>query len=212
MQISAATQDTGRIYDWLGAGIALAAAAVGLWIVERAVDNVMAFHAVLFTLAALAGAVLLVRGYNGTSDSFYSDNVVKAATIATVFWGIVGFLAGDILAWQLSFPALNLDLPWTNFGRLRPVHTSAVIFSFGGNALLATSFYVVQRTSKARMWGRYLPWFVFWGYQLFLIMAASGYVLGVTQGKEYAEPEWYSDLWLTAVWVAYLLVFVGTLW
>ena len=111
----------------------------------------------------------------------------------------------------MRFPSLNLNLPWTNFGRLRPVHTSAVIFAFGGNALLATSFYVVQRTSKARLWGRWLPWFVFWGYQLFIVMAASGYVLGVTQGREYAEPEWYVDLWLTVVWVAYLLVFLGTL-
>ncbi|MGA7323871.1 MAG: cytochrome-c oxidase, cbb3-type subunit I [Rhodomicrobium sp.] len=217
MDITAAVTDRGRVYDWIGAAVALAALVLGLWIAERAVsvDQVMSFHAVLFTLAALAGAALLISGFNGSaakSDGLYSDNVVKAATIATVFWGIVGFLVGDILAWQLSFPALNLDLPWTNFGRLRPVHTSAVIFAFGGNALLATSFYVVQRTSKARLWGRYLPWFVFWGYQLFLLMAASGYVLGVTQGKEYAEPEWYSDFWLTVVWVAYLLVFLGTLW
>ncbi len=217
MDISAAVTDRGRVYDWIGAAAALAALVLGLWIAERSVsvDQVMSFHAVLFTLAALAGAALLISGFNGAaakSQGLYSDNVVKAATIAIVFWGVVGFLIGDILAWQLSFPALNLDLPWTNFGRLRPVHTSAVIFAFGGNALLATSFYVVQRTSKARLWGRYLPWFVFWGYQLFLLMAASGYVLGVTQGKEYAEPEWYSDFWLTIVWVAYLLVFLGTLW
>jgi cytochrome c oxidase cbb3-type subunit I len=215
MSISQAVKDEGQIYDWLGGIAAIAALVLGLWIAEQSVDQVMTFHATLFALAALAACVLLFRGFNGAAakdTGFYSDNVVKAATIATVFWGIIGFLVGDILAWQLSFPALNLDLPWTNFGRLRPVHTSAVIFAFGGNALLATSFYVVQRTSKARLWGRFLPWFVFWGYQLFLLMAASGYILGVTQGKEYAEPEWYSDLWLTVVWVAYLLVFLGTLW
>jgi cytochrome c oxidase cbb3-type subunit I len=215
MSISQAVKDEGQIYDWLGGIAAIAALVLGLWIAEQSVDQVMAFHATLFALAALAACVLLFRGFNGAAakdTGFYSDNVVKAATIATVFWGIIGFLVGDILAWQLSFPALNLDLPWTNFGRLRPVHTSAVIFAFGGNALLATSFYVVQRTSKARLWGRFLPWFVFWGYQLFLLMAASGYILGVTQGKEYAEPEWYSDLWLTIVWVSYLLVFLGTLW
>jgi cytochrome c oxidase cbb3-type subunit 1 len=216
MDVSAASIDRGRMYDRIGAGVALAALLLGLWIAGRSlpVDGVMSFHAILFALYALAGAILLITGCNGSaarSDSFYSDNVVKAGVIATVFWGVVGFLIGDILAWQLSYPALNLDLPWTNFGRLRPVHTSAVIFAFGGNALIATSFYVVQRTSKARLWGRYLPWFVFWGYQLFLLMAASGYVLGVTQSKEYAEPEWYSDLWLTIVWVAYLFVFLGTL-
>ena len=98
-----------------------------------------------------------------------------------------------------------------NFGRLRPLHTSAVIFAFGGNALIATSFYVVQRTSAARLWGGNLAWFVFWGYQLFIVLAATGYLLGGTQSKEYAEPEWYVDLWLTIVWVAYLAVFLGTI-
>src|SRR5690606_6044859 len=99
-----------------------------------------------------------------------------------------------------------------NFGRLRPLHTSAVIFAFGGNALLATSFYVVQRTCRTSLYGgKALPSFVFWGYQLFIVMAAIGYVTGVTQGREYAEPEWFVDIWLTVVWVAYLAVFVGTL-
>ena len=106
---------------------------------------------------------------------------------------------------------LNLDLPWTSFGRLRPLHTSAVIFAFGGNVLLATSFYVVQRTCHARLAGRWAPWFVVWGYNVFIVIAGTGYLLGVTQGKEYAEPEWYADLWLTIVWVVYLLVFLGTL-
>src|SRR5262249_19237058 len=194
MDVLAGSIDRGRTYDWAGAGVALVALVLGLWIAERSVpvDGVMSFHAGLFALFALAGAVLLVTGYNGSaarSGSFYSDDVVKAGVIATVFWGIVGFLIGDILAWQLSFPALNLDLPWTNFGRLRPVHTSAVIFAFGGNALLATSFYVVQRTSKARLAGRWSPWFVFWGYQLFIVLAATGYLLVVTQSKHYAERE-----------------------
>jgi len=94
---------------------------------------------------------------------------------------------------------------------LRPVHTSAVIFAFGGNALIATSLYVVQRTCRARLAGKWSPWFVFWGYQLFLVLAATGYILGVTQSKEYAEPEWYVDIWLTLVWVVYFLVFVATL-
>ena len=117
-----------------------------------------------------------------------------------------------MIALQLAYPVLNFDLPWTNFGRSRPLHTSAVIFAFGGNVLLMTSFYVVQRTSQARLAGHWSPWFVFWGYQLFIVLAATGYVLGITQSKEYAEPEWYVDLWLTAVWVVYLLVFLATIW
>ncbi|HEU0069766.1 MAG TPA: cytochrome-c oxidase, cbb3-type subunit I [Alphaproteobacteria bacterium] len=140
----------------------------------------------------------------------YNDAVVRAGVIATMFWGLAGFLVGLILALQLAFPALNFDLPWTNFGRLRPLHTSAVIFAFGGNALIATSFYVVQRTCRVRLAGEMAPWFVFWGYQIFILFAATGYLLGVTQAKEYAEPEWYVDLWLTIVWVVYLLVFLET--
>ncbi|WP_322096029.1 cytochrome-c oxidase, cbb3-type subunit I [Pelagibius litoralis] len=141
----------------------------------------------------------------------YNDAVIRAGCIASLFWGIVGFLAGLVIALQLAFPVLNLDLPWTTFGRLRPVHTSAVIFAFGGNVLIATSFHVVQRTCRARLAGDWAPWVVFWGYQLFIVMAASGYIFGVTQSKEYAEPEWYVDLWLTIIWVVYLLVFLGTL-
>jgi len=142
----------------------------------------------------------------------YDESVVRKFTIAAVLWGVVGFAAGVAIALQLAFPVLNFDVEWLSFGRLRPVHTSAVIFAFGGNVLLATSFYVVQRTCRAPLFGgRTLAGFVFWGYQLFIVMAALGYVLGITQGKEYAEPEWYVDLWLTIVWVVYLVVFLGTL-
>jgi cytochrome c oxidase cbb3-type subunit 1 len=146
-------------------------------------------------------------------ENEYMDGPVKAAAIATAFWGVVGFLAGVFIAFQLAFPALNFDWAqgYMNFGRLRPLHTSAVIFAFGGNALLAASFYIVQRTSAARMWGGNLAWFVFWGYQLFIVMAATGYLLGATQSMEYAEPEWHTDFWLTIVWVAFLALFVGTL-
>ncbi|WP_072793291.1 cytochrome-c oxidase, cbb3-type subunit I [Cognatishimia maritima] len=147
------------------------------------------------------------------SQDEYMDDVIRAGVVATAFWGVVGFLVGVFIAFQLAFPVLNFE--WTqgigNFGRLRPLHTSAVIFAFGGNALIATSFYVVQRTSAARLWGGNLAWFVFWGYQLFIVLAALGYVLGGTQSKEYAEPEWHVDLWLTVVWVAYLAVFLGTI-
>jgi cytochrome c oxidase cbb3-type subunit 1 len=213
MQVASAKGSGAALFDWGALVAAIGGLILGIIIAVKAVDGVMAFHAIIFALFALAATTFVARKAFSSSeivDGFYADNVVKAATIAAVGWGVVGFLIGDIIAWQLAFPDLNFA-PWLNFGRLRPVHTSAVIFAFGGNALLATSLYVVQRTSKARLWGRFLPWFVFWGYQLFLIMAASGYVLGVTQGREYAEPEWYVDLWLTVVWVCYLLVFLGTI-
>ena len=142
----------------------------------------------------------------------YLDGAVKKFVIAAVFWGIVGFLAGDYIAWQLAFPALNLDLEWTTFGRLRPVHTSGVIFAFGGNILIGTSIFVVQRTCRATLWGgSAMANFLFWGYNLFIVMAALSYVLGFSAGREYAEPEWAIDLYLTVVWVAYLAAFLGTL-
>ncbi len=144
------------------------------------------------------------------TDTRYDDDVVRWGVIATMFWGLAGLLAGVLIAGQLAFPWLNIE-PWFNFGRVRPLHTSAVIFAFGGNALLATSFYVVQRTCRTTLAFPGLARFVFWGYQLFIVLAATGYLLGVTQSKEYAEPEWYVDLWLTIVWLAYLAVFVGTL-
>src|SRR6056297_3017437 len=143
----------------------------------------------------------------------YMDGVIRAGVIATALWGVVGFLVGTFIAFQLAFPVLNFEWAqgYMNFGRLRPLHTSAVIFAFGGNALICTSFYVVQRTSAARLWGGNAAWFVFWGYNLFIVLAATGYLLGATQSKEYAEPEWYVDWWLTVVWVVYLAVFLGTI-
>ncbi|MBF0250430.1 MAG: cytochrome-c oxidase, cbb3-type subunit I [Alphaproteobacteria bacterium] len=146
-----------------------------------------------------------------TDTPNYHDDLIKKFVIAAMFWGIAGFLAGDFIAWQLAFPVLNLDLEWTTFGRLRPLHTSAVIFAFGGNILIGSSLYIVQRTSRVSLFGgAFLGNFIFWGYQLFIVLAATGYLLGITQGKEYAEPEWYVDLWITIVWVVYLLVFAGT--
>ena len=180
-----------------------------------------AFHAFLFSAASLAATFAILNRYmdrpaepvpqeiDGRPN--YNMAPVKVATIAALFWGIAGFLVGVVIAAQLAFPALNLDLPWTAFGRLRPLHTSAVIFAFGGNVLIATSFYVVQRTSRARLAGDLAPWFVVLGYQLFIVIAGTGYLLGITQGKEYAEPEWYADLFLTIVWVTYFGVFVATL-
>ena len=215
MEVASTKESGAALFDWGALIASLGGLILGLFIAAEAVDSVMAFHAIVFSLFALSAVAFMARKAFSSSAAvpagFYADNVIKAATIATVFWGVVGFLMGDLIAWQLAYPSLNFFPPWTNFGRLRPVHTSAVIFAFGGNALLATSMYVVQRTSKARLWGRWLPWFVFWGYQLIIVLAATGYVMGVTQSREYAEPEWYVDLWLTVVWVAYLLVFLGTI-
>ncbi|MCC7425666.1 MAG: cytochrome-c oxidase, cbb3-type subunit I [Alphaproteobacteria bacterium] len=152
-----------------------------------------------------------VAGAGGAHRIEYVEDVVKAFLIATAFWGVVGFTVGLVIALQLAWPQLNLGFEYTTFGRLRPLHTSAVIFAFGGNALLGTSLHVVQRTCRARLFGgAEAGWFLFWGYQFFIVMAALGYVMGITQSKEYAEPEWYVDLWLTLVWVVYLIVFMGT--
>ncbi len=214
MEVASRNGGGAALLEWVGLIATLGGVALGAFIAKLSHDPVMQFHGIVFAVFALLGAVYMARKAFSSTDidtSGYQDNVVKAAAIATVFWGVVGFLVGDIIAWQLAFPALNLDLPWTTFGRLRVLHTSGVIFAFGGNALLATSFYIVQRTSRVRLWGRWLPWFVFWGWQLMLVMAASGYILGVTQAKEYAEPEWYVDLWITVVWVSYLLTFLGTI-
>ena len=139
----------------------------------------------------------------------YNYDIVRKFTLATTFWGIIGMAAGVFIALQMVFPDLNIE-PYLNFGRLRPVHTSAVIFAFGGNALFATSYFIVQRTCHVRLYSDKLANFTFWGYQTFIVMAALGYVMGVTQSKEYAEPEWYADIWLTIVWVVYLFVYLMT--
>lgn len=194
-------------------------AAVGLILAAYAQDTAMYVHGLIFFIGSVLAGFWVIKTSTGSGkakaadlQSQYSDGVIRAGVIASTFWAVVGFLVGVIIASQLAFPVLNFDLPWTNFGRLRPLHTSAVVFAFAGNVLIMTSFHVVQRTCGARLAGNWAPWFVFWGYQMFIVLAASGYLLGVTQSKEYAEPEWYVDIWLTIVWVVYLMVFMGTLW
>jgi cytochrome c oxidase cbb3-type subunit 1 len=199
---------------WL---LALALAVAGAAI---AVDAAFAAQMWILAAAALVGlCVMLARTDFDTALGLvarpkaigYYDDVIRWGVIATVFWGLAGMLVGVYIALQLAFPQLNLGLEYTTFGRLRPLHTSAVIFAFCGNALIASSFWVVQRTCRARLAFPKLADFVFWGYQLFIILAATGYLLGITEGKEYAEPEWYADIWLTIVWVSYLAVFLGTI-
>jgi cytochrome c oxidase cbb3-type subunit 1 len=141
----------------------------------------------------------------------YNDVVVRQFAVMTVVWAIVGMSVGVLIAAQLIWPALSFDLPWLSFGRLRPLHTNAVIFAFGGCALFSTSYYIVQRTCHARLFGGPLAAFTFWGWQTVILAAAISLPLGFTGGKEYAELEWPIDILITIVWVAYAVVFFGTI-
>src|SRR5512139_1950964 len=146
-----------------------------------------------------------------TTDGTYNYKVVRQFSVMTVIWGIVGMLVGVIIAAQMTWPELNFGVPWLSFGRLRPLHTNAVIFAFGGCALFATSYYVVQRTSQVRLFSDGLAAFTFWGWQLIIVLAAVTLPLGMTSGKEYAELEWPIDILIALVWVAYAVVFFGTI-
>jgi cytochrome c oxidase cbb3-type subunit 1 len=141
----------------------------------------------------------------------YYDDPIKVGIALTMAWAVFGMFVGVWVAAELAWPQLNLDSEWLSFGRLRPAHTTGVIFGFGGNALIATSFHVVQRTSRARLAGQLSPWFVIFGYNLFCVLAVTGYWMGRTQSKEYAEAEWYADLWLVVVWITYFVLFLRTL-
>src|SRR5690606_34563439 len=186
----------------------------------KSVEPAYAVHAYIIIAACFGAIGLTIRAMKFAPDGRlirlaaredrYDDDVIRAGVIATVFWAVVGFAAGLFIALQLAFPQLNIGEMGT-FGRVRPVHTTVVIFGFCGSALIASSFYVVQRTCRARLAFGSLAWFVFWGYQLFLVLSITGYFLGITQSKEYAEPEWYADILLAVVWVAYLAIFIGTI-
>jgi cytochrome c oxidase cbb3-type subunit 1 len=141
----------------------------------------------------------------------YNDRVVRQFALMTIVWGIVGMSVGALLAAQLIWPALNFDTPWLTYSRLRPLHTNAVIFAFGGSALFASSYYIVQRTCHVRLFAGRLAEFTFWGWQLVILLAAVTLPLGITSGKEYAELEWPIDLLIAVVWVSYAVVFLGTL-
>ncbi|WP_415033789.1 cytochrome-c oxidase, cbb3-type subunit I [Azonexus sp.] len=146
---------------------------------------------------------------SGTQTT-YNDKVIRQFSVMTVIWGIVGMLVGVIIAAQLVWPELNIG-PWLTFGRLRPLHTNAVIFAFGGCALFATSYWCVQRTCHTRLWGGPLIPLTFWGWQLIILLAAISFPLGITTGKEYAELEWPIDILIAVVWVSYAVVFFGTI-
>jgi cytochrome c oxidase cbb3-type subunit I len=193
---------------------------LGVYVYANAWSGPYAFHAALFALGGFGAALAIFmrreKGYvtppaklpDGRPN--YNYGPVQFASLAALFWGVAGFTVGLYLALELAFPALNFDTFFINFGRLRPLHTSAVIFAFGGNVLLATSLYVVQRTSRVRLAGDLAPWFVVLGYNFFILVAGTGYLLGITRSHEYAEPEWYAILWLVIVWIVYFLVFLTT--
>jgi cytochrome c oxidase cbb3-type subunit 1 len=141
----------------------------------------------------------------------YNYKVVRQFAVMAVVWGVVGMLVGVVIAAQLLWPELNFDIPWLTYGRLRPLHTNAVIFAFGGCTLFATSYYVVQRTSQARIFSDRLAAFTFWGWQAVIVAAAITLPLGYTSGKEYAELEWPIDILIAVVWISYAVVFFGTL-
>ena len=143
--------------------------------------------------------------------SVYDDSAVRLFAIAAIVWGVVGMLVGVYIAAELAWPDINFGIPWLSYGRIRPLHTNAVIFAFGGCALMSTSYYVVQRTCQARLFSRTLSLLHFWGYQAVIVLAAITLPLGITRGKEYAELEWPIALLLTVVWVIYAIVFFGTI-
>ncbi len=147
-----------------------------------------------------------------TSKTAYVDGASLGFFVAAAFWSVFAFSVGDWVAWQMVFPALNFDSEYFSFGRMRPLHTSSAIFAFANSILIGSAMYIVQRTCNVALFGgKRLANFIFYGYQLFILLAAGSYLLGYTQGKEYAEPEWWIDIYLTVIWVAFLIQYVGTI-
>src|SRR6056297_1665998 len=145
-------------------------------------------------------------------EKFYYDNqIVKLFAYATILWGVVGMLVGIYAAFSLVYPSLSMGLEYTTFGRIRPLHTNAIIFAFVGNGIFTGVYYSLQRLLKARMWSDTLSKINFWGWQLIIVAAAVSLPLGFTTSKEYAELEWPIDIAITVVWVCYALVFFGTI-
>ncbi|MFN4210473.1 MAG: cytochrome-c oxidase, cbb3-type subunit I [Devosia sp.] len=189
---------------------------VGLAMAVAGRNDLLGIHGWIVLAAGLGGFIVFMRGKDAPEPSDdrlneYYDAPTRLGIILTLLWGVVGMGAGLWVASLLAWPELTFDAAWASFGRLRPVHTSGVIFGFGGNALIATSFHVLQRTTRARLPDQISPWFVLLGYNLFCVIAASGYLMGLTQSKEYAEPEWYADIWLVVVWVVYFAIYMRTL-
>ena len=152
---------------------------------------------------------MAVTAYSSAEQ--YNFEIVKKFAVMSLVWGLVGMFVGVYIASELAWPFLNFDSPYFSFGRFRPVHTTSVIFGFGGSALFATSYYVVQRTCQTRLFSDGMASFTFWGWMAVIVLADVSYVLGYTQSREYAEMEWPIDILIEVVWVTYLILFVSTI-
>nr|WP_309502484.1 cytochrome-c oxidase, cbb3-type subunit I [uncultured Roseovarius sp.] len=200
----------------IGFGLAFALALLGFIMAAAARHGVMAVHG---AMALVLGLYLVFRIGGAFYDpepspdraNQYYDAPTRFGIWMTLIWAIIGMGVGVWVAALLYWPEATPAVPWTSFGRLRPVHTTGVIFGFGGNALIATSLYVLQRTSRTRLADSISPWFILIGFNLFCAWAVTGYVMGSTQSKEYAEAEWYADLWLVVVWLVYFTLYIRTL-
>lgn len=179
-------------------------------------NDVLGYQGLLIVIFGALVIIALLRKLDAPEPdesrlAEYYDDPIRFGIVLTMLWAIFGMFVGVWVAALLAWPEMTFDAAWASFGRLRPAHTTGVIFGFGGNALIATSLHVVQRTSRARLPDQVSPWFVLLGYNLFCLLAVTGYFAGITQSKEYAEPEWYADLWLVIVWVAYFALYIRTL-
>ena len=188
----------------------------GLFLAAAGRQDALEAHGFIILLFGLACTFAVVHAFQEPEPdeerlTHYYDEPIKAGLAISMAWAVFGMFIGVWVAVLLAYPDFTFDQAWASFGRLRPAHTTGVIFGFGGNALIATSFHVVQRTSRARLPDQLSPWFVLLGYNLFCLLAVTGYFVGVTQSKEYAEPEWYADIWLVVVWVTYFVLYLRTL-
>jgi cytochrome c oxidase cbb3-type subunit I len=196
--------------------IAAAVAITGAAMASLGRSDVLGIHGLIVMFFAVGLLYLILFSFDEPEpteerEASYYDDPIKAGIALSMAWAVFGMFMGVWVAAQFAWPDLAFDAGWSSFGRLRPTHTTGVIFGFGGNALIATSYHVVQRTSRTRLAGQLSPWFVLLGYNLFCVLAVSGYLMGVTQSKEYAEAEWYADLWLVVVWVTYFIVYIRTI-
>ena len=200
----------------LAVAILVAMAIVGLAMMVAGRGDPMAVHGAIVFVSALGMTFAVIAGHYGPEPGEerlkeYFDGPSKAGIILAMIWVVFGLTIGAWVAWLLVFPEMTFDAGWSSWGRLRPVHTTSVIFGFGGNALIATSLHVLQRTTRARLPDQLSPWFVLIGYNLFCVIAVTGYFMGVTRSKEYAEAEWYDNIWLVVVWVTYFAIYLRTL-
>lgn len=201
---------------WMALSVSGMVSLFGLLLAGAGAGNALESQGWVILAYGLACLFYVLNGFHQPAppvsrlDSYY-DSPTKAAIFLSMAWAVFGMFMGVWIAALLAYPEWTFDAAWATFGRLRPSHTTSVIFGFGGNALIGTSFHVMQRTTRARLPGQFSPWFILIGYNLFCLLAVTGYFAGITQSKEYAEPEWYADLWLVVVWVTYFLLYMRTL-